>query len=53
MGSVSLNGAEDRQKIGVLCMCMCALFFRRHPTMSSVIPMEDTHAIVPRRPPMM
>ena len=26
----SLNGAEDRQKTGVLCMCMCALSFRRH-----------------------
>ena len=53
MGSASLNGAEDRQKTGVLCMCMCALSFRRHPTISSVIPMEDTRAMVPRRPPMM
>ena len=53
MGSASLNGAEDRQKTGVLCMCMCALSFRQHPTISSVIPMEDTRAIVPRRPPMM
>ena len=53
MGSTSLNGAEDKQKKGVLCMCMCALSFRRHPTISSVIPMEDTRAIVPRIPPMM
>ena len=52
MGSASLNGAEDRQKTGVLCMCMCALSFRRHPTISSVIPMEDTRAIVLRRPPI-
>ena len=46
-------GAEGRQKTGVLCMCMCALSFRRHPTISSVIPVEDTRAILPRRPPMM
>ena len=53
MGSASLNGAEDRQKTGAFCMCMCALSFWRHPTISSVITMEDTRAIVPRRPPMM
>ena len=42
---------EDKQKTtGVLCMCMCALFFRRHPTISSVLPVE---ANVPRIPPMM
>ena len=53
MGSASLIGAEGRQKTGVLCMCMCALSFRRHRTISSVIPMEDTRAIMLRRPPMM
>ena len=34
---------------------MCGLFFRQHPKITSVIPVEDTHAraILPRGPPMM
>ena len=50
---VSLKSAKDRQKTGVLWMCMCALSFKRHRTISSVIPVEDTRAILPRIPPMM